>query len=254
MAGKFDKYQDALNQFNTRYGVNFNFEKYETAALRMSNLQSFFAVDGRITPENNTYRGAFLNLYRETVENQINKKSDVVVDPAALLTDFDKLMDCYREYSKKNNRKAPSKNGGWKNSAEVAEAMQNRIQDINSDKASFIKDEYLAGRFPLRTMRADLERMRKSDQLSAEALSRAIVYLRALDKVVNERTTWWRVTHWIRNRAEKRDLQAVENFVMSQRKCGFYAQAGEMADENVVGEATEKLDAMKAARRVASNT
>ena len=243
MAGVFDKYRDKVEKFNKDHGVNFSFEKYETAALRMNNLQSFFVVDTKVKPENNVYRGALLNLYREAIENQIHKKSDKAVDPVALFDDFDKLMDSYREYCKKNKRKAPDKKGGWKNNAELAEAMQNKIRDIKADKANYVKDEYLAGRFPLRNMRADVEKMRKNSNLSAEELSRAIVYLRALDRIVNERTTWWKITHWIRNRAEKRDLQAVENFVLSQRQCGFYAEAGAIADENVVGEAMEKLDA-----------
>ena len=253
MAGTFDKYREQVEKFNRDHGVNFSFEKYETAALRMSNLQSFFAVDTQTGPENNAYRGVFLNLYKEAIENQIQKKSDKVVDPEALLRDFDKLVNSYREYCGKNNRKAPDKCGGWKTNAEAAEAMQNKIRDIKPRKSDYIVDEYLAGRFPLRNMRADIDKMRNSDNLTAAELSRAIVYLRALDKIVQERTTWWKITHWFRNRAEKRDLNLVQDFVMSKRACGFYKEAGEIADENVVGEATEKLDSMKTAQMVASN-
>ena len=253
MAGTFDKYRDLVEQFNKDHGVNFSFEKYETATLRMNNLQSFFAVDGKTAPENNAYRGEFLNLYKEAIENQIHKKSDKKVDPEALLKDFDKLIDNYREYCKKNNRQAPAKNGGWKTGAEVAEAMQNKIRDIKPNKADYVVDEYLAGRFPLRNMRADVNKMRNNSNLSAEELSRAIVYLRALDRIVQGRTTWWKITHWFRNRAEKRDLQLVQDFVMSKRACGFYEEAGAMADENVVGEATEKLGALKALQKIASN-
>ena len=53
MAGTFDKYRGLVEQFNKDHGVNFSFEKYETATLRMNNLQSFFAVDGKTAPENN---------------------------------------------------------------------------------------------------------------------------------------------------------------------------------------------------------
>ena len=253
MAGTFDKYRGLVEQFNKNHGVNFSFEKYETATLRMNNLQSFFAVDGKTAPENNAYRGEFLNLYKEAIENQIHKKSDKKVDPEALLKDFDKLIDNYREYCKKNNRQAPAKNGGWKTGAEAAEAMQNKIRDIKPNKADYVVDEYLAGRFPLRNMRADVNKMRNNSNLSAEELSRAIVYLRALDRIVQGRTTWWKITHWFRNRAEKRDLQLVQDFVMSKRACGFYEEAGAMADENVVGEATEKLDALKTSQKIVSN-
>ena len=253
MAGAFDKYRNKVEQFNKDHGVNFSFEKYETAALRMSNLQSFFAVDTKTGPENNAYRGVFLNLYKEAIENQIHKKTDKSVDPVALYNDFDKLVDGYREYCKKNNRKAPDKFGGWKNNTEIAEAMQNKIRDIKSDKADYVVDEYLAGRFPLRNMRADVDKMKNNDNLTPEELSRAMVYMRALQKVVNERTTWWRITHWFRSRAEVRDLQAMEKFVISQRKCDFYAEAGAIADENVIGEAKEKLDAMKTSQKVEAN-
>ena len=131
--------------------------------------------------------------------------------------------------------------------------MSNSISNIKSDKAEYVKDKYLARKLRLRDMRADIDRMKKNPPVSAEDLSRAMVYMRALNRTVNNRTSGWRALHWIRNRAEKRDLQALQDFVTSYNKTDIYAKAGALADEDLVSEAREKLDAMKPQAKQVAN-
>ena len=216
MAGTFDKYQEALDQFNSKYGVNFSFEKYETRVLQMRNLQSNFAVRSKDKVENTIYKGAFTNLYRECLDNMMERKIDVI-GYADLLGDFDLLMDNYREYCKENGKKAPAAKGGWKNDVEVIEAIEEKIKDVKDDIGEHTKEKYLSGKLRLRDMRASLEAMKNGETVSKEQLATAIAYQKALKSTVKERNFFWKVFHPIRNSAEQRDLKAIETFLDGER-------------------------------------
>lgn len=253
MAGKFDQYKPQIEKFNSTYGVNFSFEAYESESAKTNAFARLFGARPNSNPENIAYQGLFVNLYREAIENHIDGKSDKTIDPVAFLEDYETLINEYRLYAAANGKKAPGRNGGWESPGVVAEAMSNSISNIKSDKAEYVKDKYLARKLRLRDMRADIDRMKKNPPVSAEDLSRAMVYMRALNRTVNNRTSGWRALHWIRNRAEKRDLQALQDFVTSYNKTDIYAKAGALADEDLVSEAREKLDAMKPQAKQVAN-
>lgn len=253
MPGKFDQYKPQIEKFNSTYGVNFSFEAYESESAKTNAFARLFGARPNSNPENIAYQGLFVNLYREAIENHIDGKSDKTIDPVAFLEDYETLINEYRLYAAANGKKAPGRNGGWESPGVVVEAMSNSISNIKSDKAEYVKDKYLARKLRLRDMRADIDRMKKNPPVSAEDLSRAMVYMRALNRTVNNRTSGWRALHWIRNRAEKRDLQALQDFVTSYNKTDIYAKAGALADEDLVSEAREKLDAMKPQAKQVAN-
>jgi hypothetical protein len=97
-------------------------------------------------------------------------------------------------------------------------------------------------------MRADLESMEKNEKTATvEELSRAIVYQRALEKTIKERSFFWKATHWFQGPAEKRDLELINKFIAKYEKEDFYTKANEFADEKAVGEVKSKLEAAREA-------
>lgn len=212
MPETFDKYQEVLNRFNTKYGVNFSFEIYETQVLKYKNLQSAFVTRSKTKIENVVYRGMFTSLYRECVENAIIRNTQAA-NHKDFFNDFEKLMDNYREYGKKNGKEVPAAKGGWKNEAEAARAAEQKISDIKSDKIEYTKDKYLSGTLRLRDMRATVEEMKNSKNVSIEKLATVILYQKALKSAIEERSFLWKVFHPIRNNAEQRELNAVNAYL-----------------------------------------
>ena len=246
MARTFDKYQESINQFNTKYGVNFSFEKYETQVLKYKNLQSAFATRSKTKIENVIYRGMFTSAYKECVENAIERNTQVV-NHTDFFSDFEKLMDNYREYCKENGKEAPSAKGGWKNEMEIAEAVDQKLSDIKSDKIEYIKDKYLAGRISLRDMRATVEEMKKSETVSTEQLATAILYKKALESTVKERSFFWKVFHPIRNNAEQRDLKAMNSYLNDcVKKSGVeYTKATLLTMEKPIDQIKRDIEKLK---------
>ena len=245
MAGKFENFNSFVEEFNKNLGVNFSFEMYETKLKQTIHMRSFFTGKGEISAEDFAYRSVAKDLFREAVESMISKKVNSV-DHITFLNAFDKLMDNYREYCNQTEDKKPSKNGGWGNNVDMIEDLAGKINDIPADKSDFIKNSYIKRTIRLRDMRADLESMEKNGKTAtAEELSRAIVYQRALEKTIKERSGWWRAFHRIQGPAEKRDLKTIKNFIAKYEKSPIYLTAEAFASENAIGEVKSKLEAAK---------
>ena len=127
MPKKFEKYDSAVKQFNQNHGVNFSFERYETKRGQTGHMRSFFlSGNKKISVEDFAYRAVMTELFKESVESMmVNKVKSV--DHSALVKDFDKLMDIYREYCKETGENKPSKNGGWTSGVKVVEELQEKI-------------------------------------------------------------------------------------------------------------------------------
>ena len=248
MPGAFEQYKDQVAKFNSDYGVDFSYEAYEIDSLKMQAISVFLGAAQRTNPENTVYRGMLLRLYRNAVVNKIENSTDNEIDPIAFLEDFDNLMLNYREHCVKNNKEAPDKRGGWLNNAEIADAMQQRIADIKGDRVEYYKDKYMLGKIRLRDMRADVARIQSNPPASAKDIARAMIYMRALQKITEERSRWWGIIHPFRSRAEVRDYNTIQDFVISQRQNANYAEAGAIADRDYVSSAREGLTAMKAVK------
>lgn len=259
MVSPFEEYQHFVDEFNIKYGLNFSFEEYETNQLRHHNIANNFynGKKSATTTENNLYRGTLLNLYKEYAVRTFLGRSDDseslsnedVKSPSDFVKDFERLMNTYRDYCKEIGRTSPSKYGGWKSGIEIMNAMKGKVEEIGNgensliDKTEYVKKEYLAGRMPLRKMRADLDNMKSNINPSYEEVSRAIVYLRAIDQVRKERSFLAKLNpfNWARIRAEKRDYIAINNFIV--REGEKYPQSYDVAAQRADTKAS--LDAIK---------
>ena len=244
MAEGLEKYQESVDSFNDTFGLNFSFEEFESSHIK---LARFFKSTNNLSLVDNLYRGTLLNLYRETVENNMEGFSKAAA-PDELFAAFDALMEKYREYCKGKKMKAPSKNGGWTEKSEAFESMRDKISDIPQSKSDYIKNLYLDGKYPLRRMRADLEDIQSSERVTANDLSRLIVYASALEHTISNRSRGWRANpfNWVRKRAEKRDLQTINQFLQginsNQNARAALNRARRIASENVISKANEKIN------------
>ena len=244
MAEGLEKYQASVDSFNDTFGLSFSFEEFESSHIK---LVKFFKNNGQISLVDNLYRGTLLNLYRETVENNMKGLSKAAA-PDELFAAFDALMENYREYCKGKKMKAPSKNGGWTEKSEAFESMQSKISDIPQSKSDYIKNLYLDGKYPLRRMRADLEAIQGKPSISVTEASRLLVYVSALEDTINNRSRGWRANplNWVRKRAEKRDLATLRGFIntlKTNRQSGkLFNLAEKTMRENVIAKSNEQIN------------
>ena len=241
----FEKYQSQVNDFNQKYGVSFSFNMYAVKLNQTNHMHEFFTNEKKTSAADYAYSSVAKELFKEAVESMIMKKANFA-DHTAFLNDFDKLMDHYREHCKETGGQQPGKNGGWGNNMEMLNDLSGKIKDIPSDKSEFIKNSYINRTIRLRDMRADLESMEKDGKTATvEELSRAIVYQRALEKTIKERSFFWKATHWFQGPAEKRDLETINRFIGKYSSSVYQSPAEALADEDVIGQVKSKLEAAK---------
>lgn len=219
-----------VKKFNKKFNVNFSLDEFKDEQRMIDNLPSVQTDD--ISDDDQLYRDTFLDLYKESVENAIFKNTPLV-DHVEFYTEFEKLMAIYRKRRIDNKRSASTEYGEWTSGIDILQEMSKEIKNISSNKVNFVKEKYLQGEFPLRRMRADIEDIKKSTPLTAEALSRAIAYYEALEATRAERTRGWKANplNWIRNHAEKRDLKAFKAYIEQQQRehKNIYDEALKMA-------------------------
>ena len=225
MANNFEEYKYLVDTFNKKYGTNFSFKEYDEEQRRFDNFSDNFLkgpVNG-VSNEDSVYRKEFLKLYKEYIESIIFEYSDTFFTTpnyTEFINDFEYLMDGYRSYCSSENRKAPSKLGGWKNGNDIIEAMEGKINEFTegfSNKTDYVRNEYLAGRMPLRKMRADLDKISKNEYYTDKELGRIINYHNALEKIVQGHTVWSYINLFRLGRtlAENREYKALSTFIES---------------------------------------
>lgn len=209
-------FSDEVKKFNKKFNVNFNLDDFEGDQRMIDDFPSGQTDD--ISDDDQLYRDAFLDLYVESVENAIFKNTPLV-DHVEFYTNFEKLMANYRKMRIKYKKSASTEYGEWTSGVDILKDMSEEIKNISPNKVNFVKEKYLQGKFPLRQMRADIEEIKKTVPPSAEALSRAIAYYKALEETRAVRTGRWKANplNWIRNRAEKRDLKAFKTYIEQQQ-------------------------------------
>ena len=223
MANNFEEYKYLVDTFNKKYGTNFSFKEYDEEQRRFDNFSDNFLkgpVDG-VSNEDSVYRKEFLKIYKQYAESLIfeyNNTFFTTPNYTEFINDFEDLMDVYRSYCSGENRKAPSKLGGWKKGNDIIEAMEGKVNEFTkgfSNKNDYVKNEYLAGRMPLRKMREDLEKIKNSNYYTEKELGRIINYHNALEKIVQKHTVWSYINLFRLGRtlAENREYKALNTFI-----------------------------------------
>ena len=241
MSEKYSKFDSQVKTFNETFKVNFNYDNFENRIKKLDSITRSLMVRNKIGSDNMTYRSTLLNLYHQTILNYVEGKIDDI-NHADLVNGFEKLMENYRSV---NPTKHPALYGNWKHTADLIGALREVANKMSNDKADYIKDKYLAGKYPLRQMREELNTVRANGQdATAAQLSKVMLMSRALEKTVNGRSFVWRMFHPFRNKAEKRDLKALMAYLDTDivKKNANFTLAEEMANDKPITLANAKLD------------
>lgn len=241
MANKYEGYEGRLKGFNNKYKVNFSFEKYASQSLRQKNLSPALQGVRGIGNENRAYRNALLNVYKECVENMMQKKYESF-KPHELLSDFEKLMNGYREYCSDKRKRAPESHGGWKRS-EAIEAMNETLRIMDpKDKAAYAEKQYWARQLRIRDMRKFVqdhpELARGKGTMEQVAILET--YRSALEKALETRSQGWGRFNLARIRLERKTCQILGAFISANSQHAVVAE--DIMQENIVPNAEKALN------------
>lgn len=240
MANKYEAYEGRLRGFNNKYKVNFSFEKYASQSLRQKNLSPALQGVRGIGNENRAYRNALLNIYKECVENMMQKKYESF-NPADLFKDFENLMNGYREYCSDKRKRAPAANGGWKGT-EAIDAMRETLRLMDpKDKVAYAERQYWSRQLRIRDMRKFVQDNRAigRGEATEEQVCMLEIYRSALLKAIETRSQGWGKFNLVRSRAEKKTVNILAALI--DRNINFSVSADATLEENVVPEAERAL-------------
>ena len=242
MPGKYENYESRLNSFNNRYKVNFSFESYDSQSLKEKNLVSPLKGVKGISRENLKYRNAFLNIYKECVQNMVDKKLNTF-KPEELVSEFEKLMGDYRRYCNDNGEIAPDANGGWRGT-ENMDAMRATVNSIRSPRVARESERYLSGELRVRDVRSYVRGLAENNgsmgNLSPEELANIMVYREAIKNAVESRPFWWKIIHPFKNNAEQKAVGVLNDIVSINMQNELAAQS--LVDGDAIENAKNALE------------
>ncbi len=243
MPGKYENYESRLNIFNNKFKVNFSFESYDSQSLKEKNLAAPLKGVKGISRENLKYRNAFLNIYKECVQNMVDKKLNTF-KPEELVEEFEKLMTDYRQYCRDNGETAPDVNGGWMGT-EHMDAMRDTVNSIRSPRVAHESERYLSGELRVRDVRSYVRGLAGEDgshirHLSPEELANVMVYRNAIKNAVESRPLWWKIIHPFKNNAEQKAVGVLDELVSINTENDIAAQA--LVDGDAIDKAKNALE------------
>lgn len=197
----------AESNFNTKYGVEFSVEGFEEKI-------SFFDNMGSAELMNKTYRDTFTELYKKTFANFVDGKIGNKLDVAEVIRDFENIMEPLREQRSKNQQKSPTVYGGWTTKTFLA-AMNNVVENVPNDKLEYAANRYRANEFRVRDVRAYANALRNRNTTpKIEELATLYCYGEALSKVSKEPARGWRIKHFFKCRAAKREAGKIKDYLV----------------------------------------
>ena len=212
MATDFSKYQHLVDRFNQRYGVDFNYDDFESEVLLNKHLNENFEPRGFVlSEENNKFIDDFVKLFDKAFVNSVARRIDRFT-PEEILNDFIQVMNGYRETYRENGNPLDQE---WVANSLLMRNVIDEMGEIPENKQTFIEEEYLRGAFRIRDMRKEAQDLASNNEQSQDPAKLSVIlnYANALKKVNDDRPRWWRIIHPFRNAAEKRESQNMRDFV-----------------------------------------
>ena len=257
MPSKFNGFDGKLAAFNERYKVNFSFEKHEAQSLETEDLApSLQDKEDDLTRENLAYRNSLLSIYRDCVENMIDKKYESF-DPGALIQDFEALMGDYRSYRTSKGKAAPDTLGGCETDRVILDDMKSSINTmVSPNLVKHTEKKYMSGELSIKTIRTFLnqfENRNSENDITLDEGKKINLYAYALENIVNARTFRTRINplNWLRIRRENKALKLADALVNK-----FPSHAVPSADDfvlpekNVAGRAVDNAKSASYAREL----
>ena len=231
MADNFAEYQDRLDEFNSKYSLNFNLGEFDVKARGLSE----FGSDKVLDP---LYKNTFISLYKKVFNNCVDTLiNSSKADPTQFLEDFEKVMQCYREVCGKEGRPAPSPNGGWKNSSEPMNRIKKELETVSDNKIKYAEQRYLSGELRIRDMRNYVHVLSENYQYipkeeRVKHLSTIHCYTEALKNANAQRSFLWKVFHLSRYLGEQRAIDKFQKY-LTPRIASVFTKQPNVSDPNV---------------------
>ena len=231
MADNFAEYQDRLDEFNSKYSLNFNLGEFDVKARGLSE----FGSDKVLDP---LYKNTFVSLYKKVFNNCVDTLiNSSKADPAQFLEDFEKVMQCYREVCSKEGRPAPSPNGGWKNPSEPINRIKKELETVSDNKIKYAEQRYLRGELRIRDMRNYVHVLSENYQYipkeeRVKHLSTIHCYTEALKNANAQRSFLWKVFHLPRYLGEQRAIDKFQKY-LTPRIASVFTKQPNVTDPNV---------------------
>ena len=231
MADNFAEYQDRLDEFNSKYSLNFNLGEFDVKARGLSE----FGSDKVLDP---LYKNTFVSLYKKVFNNCVDTLiNSSKADPTQFLEDFEKVMQCYREVCVKEGRAAPSPNGGWKNPSEPVNIIKKELETVSDNKIKYAEQRYLNGELRIRDMRNYVHVLSENYQYIPKEerikhLSTIHCYTEALKNANAQRSFLWKVFHLPRYLGEQRAIDKFQKY-LTPRIASVFTKQPNVTDPNV---------------------
>ena len=231
MADNFAEYQDRLDEFNSKYSLNFNLGEFDVKARGLSE----FGSDKVLDP---LYKNTFVSLYKKVFNNCVDTLiNSSKADPTQFLEDFEKVMQCYREVCSKEGRPAPSPNGGWKNPSEPIDRIKKELETVSDNKIKYAEQRYLSGELRIRDMRNYVHVLSENYQYipkeeRVKHLSTIHCYTEALKNANAQRSFLWKVFHLSRYLGEQRAIDKFQKY-LTPRIASVFTKQPNVTDPNV---------------------
>ena len=260
MPSKFTGFDGKLAEFNEKYKVNFSFEKHESQSLLEEDLPELLVNQQKsFTEPNLAYHNSLLSIYRDCVENMIDKKYESF-DPAALIQDFDALMSDYRDYCNSKEKPAPESLGGSATDRDILNLMKSAISTmVSPNLVKHTERNYKSGDLSIQTMRTFLkqfENRNRGDNLTEEEDRKINLYAFALENIVNARTFRTRINpfNWLRMHRENKALE-LANALVSKFQSYAYMSEDDFAlpEKKIAEKAVDKAKSASYSRESAAN-
>ena len=210
----------SVNNFNTKYGVNFNLDEYVSKASK--------------TSPNEALKAMFANMYKKVLHSNLGKE-EADKRSAEMFYDFNKnvISSLKVEFNTENKNLYPHKNAGM-SKLERYHLMESVWNDIPKNDTDLVADKYKNGEIRIRDMVAYATEKEDYSKLDRITMTIMASYAEALKNVNASRSFFWKVFHPIRNNAEKRDAKLIQSIVTEKNGEYAYKSAVQRASEGLL--------------------
>ena len=210
---KFANYQNLVNDFNTKYGVDFSYQEFEAEVNALKNSRTSSAPG---ECENEVYVSTYKKILEKAIDNAIHAKLDNYnLGHKEMMKDYGMLMNGYLDAQSAAGNTIPMK---WKLRSELLTSVTPMLEKHTGTNGDYIAQKYLNGEFRIRDMRARTNYLKEQRAKNPLVLAGICAYAEALEKVNGQRSRLWRWLHPFRNRAEKRQAKEMRQFITDVAK------------------------------------
>jgi hypothetical protein len=197
MAINTQQFENAVERFNKKFGVNFTFKSLQAKEILYDNMLPSNAGDA-------AYNVMFAEMYKQALLSYVDGKIEKFNSLEMFNSFEDLLMSPYREECKKEGLSGLSQPYGGRTPTQVLETMNSYIDQTPKSQVDIVARKIANRELRLRDIR---QMASEIDTNSTEDLTKIANCIAALEKVNEGRSRVWRFFHRVQNNAEKRDLK-----------------------------------------------